>query len=490
MGCVYLVGGGPGDIGLLSVKGLQILQGADCIVYDRLINPALLQEAKENCECIYVGKENHHHTMKQEDINQLLVDKSKQYNCVVRLKGGDVYVFGRGGEEGQYLRSHHVSFEVIPGISSCIAGLAYAGIPITHRGVASGFHVISAHNQLDDISDIDYNALAKSRDTCVFLMGLSKLKEIVQHLIAAGKSLQCPIAIIANATLPQQEVQISTLENIVALHQQHPLPSPALIVVGDVVRLREQLNFFEETPLFHKNIVVPCVGTQPSKLAQMLQHHGANVREVQVSKLVEYKDALDQIDFASYQCIVLSSRHAVNFFMNALKRRRIDLRNLVHIQFAVVGEATKQALENYGIYPQYCPAYYSSEELCAILMDALNQDSKILIPKVKGSDEAWALLQAYAKVHLVPLYENQCVDTNLVSMEWNQVDAIVFTCSSSVIHTLSQSELLKHIHIYSIGKKTSETLQAYGIKKYIESSQASYPSLTDCILKKEGVQHV
>ena len=177
-GTVILVGAGPGDAGLITVKGLLAVQKADCIVYDRLAPPTLLLEAKDGCELIYVGKENHHHTMKQEDINRLLVQKSMEYETVVRLKGGDVYVFGRGAEEALFLKKHGVSVQVIPGISSCIAGPASAGIPITHRGKASGFHVVTAHDRRDKLADIDFNAMAAGKETCVFLMGLSKIGEI------------------------------------------------------------------------------------------------------------------------------------------------------------------------------------------------------------------------------------------------------------------------------------------------------------------------
>ena len=210
-------------------------------------------ETKKECECIYVGKANRNHTMVQEDINALLVAKAKENKIVVRLKGGDVYVFGRGGEEGLFLKENNIPFEVVPGISSSIAGLAYAGIPITHRGIATGFHVVTAHNKKDELADIDFNAMARSEDTCVFLMGLSKLNEIVEHLLEAGKRKDSKVAVISNATLPKQDVVIGTLETIIDEVEKHPLASPALIVVGEVVSLREHLNFFENRPLFTAN---------------------------------------------------------------------------------------------------------------------------------------------------------------------------------------------------------------------------------------------
>lgn len=482
VGKVYLVGGGPGDLELMSRKAFRLVAEADCLIYDRLIDDDILQYTKKECECIYVGKANRHHTMKQEEINALLVEKAKEYDCIVRLKGGDVYVFGRGGEEGLYLREQQVPFEVVPGISSSIAGLAYAGIPITHRGVATGFHVVTAHNKQDELADIDFNAMARSEDTCVFLMGLSKLEEITQHLLNAGKSADCKVAVISNATLPQQDVVVSTLEHIVDDVEKHPLVSPALIVVGEVVGLREKLNFFEENPLFQKRILLSRVGNETSKLKEQLKQLGADVNEVQVSELIENTEALDNVDYQKVTHIVLTSRHAIEYFMNSLMKNDIDIRMLSHIRFAVVGSSTAKTLRSYGIKADLIPTRYDSEALFTLLANDVQSDSHVLIPKVNGDHHEWNALKDICQTTIVALYENKSVCTDEMKKALEQTwDIAVFTCSSAVRNTLNVSDL-KVKDIVSIGNMTSATLEKYGIKQYHQSKQATYDSLVELIL--------
>ena len=231
-GTVYLVGAGPGDPGLMTQKGLDCLRRADCVVYDHLANDSLLLETKPDCEKIYVGKQAGNHTMPQEEINRLLAQKAQSCETVVRLKGGDVYVFGRGGEEGAWLRREGVPFVVVPGVTSAIAGLAYAGIPITHRGVARGFRVMTAHDKGGGLTNLDFDSMAHTDDTLVFLMGLSLLGEITSRLLAAGKPSGTPAAVISEATLPTQRVVTAPLSELEARVRENPLPSPALIAVS------------------------------------------------------------------------------------------------------------------------------------------------------------------------------------------------------------------------------------------------------------------
>ncbi len=244
MGKVYLTGAGPGDIELLTLKALKVIKRADVIIYDRLANPEILKEAKSGCEFVYVGKKEGNHTLPQEEINEVIYQKALQSETVVRLKGGDPFVFGRGGEEGLYLRERGVEFEVIPGITSSISVPAYAGIPVTHRGVAVSFKVITGHEAKGKkTSQIDWESL-RSDDTIIFLMGLHNLSKISSKLIEVGKPKDYPVAVISQGTLPTQQVVVSTLEDIV--QKAKDLPTPALIVVGEVVRLRDKLNWFEK----------------------------------------------------------------------------------------------------------------------------------------------------------------------------------------------------------------------------------------------------
>ncbi|MGN1343714.1 MAG: uroporphyrinogen-III C-methyltransferase [Traorella sp.] len=477
MGKVYLVGGGPGDEGLLTLKGYELIKKADCIVYDRLVNPHLLTYAKDNCELIYVGKKNHEHTMKQEDINQLLVDKACVYEHVVRLKGGDVYVFGRGGEEALFLRKHGIDFEVVPGISSSIAGLAYGGIPITHRGLASGFHVVSAHNRKDELSDIDFKSLAKSSDTTVFLMGLTMLDKIVNSLLKEGKKENTPIAIISNATLPTQKVITSTLADILQKVQKEPLPSPALIVVGDVVKLRSQLNFFEEKPLFGKKIMIPKVTNRISLLANQLKELGGQIEICQVSTMIENEHAFNQLNIKSFDWILFNSPYSVTCFMKTIKRNHLDIRQLHALSIAVIGESTAKELENYGIYPDIMPTIYTSEALIQEVLSHTNEKSRLLLPKGKGNDEKWQSLCEKRDVTIIPLYENIEVKS---SFDEN-FDMIIFTCSSAVNHTLKYIQLSDKTKVFSIGEKTSQTLEKYSITNYYQSEKATYASLIERI---------
>ncbi|MCK4441978.1 MAG: uroporphyrinogen-III C-methyltransferase [Sulfurovaceae bacterium] len=244
MGKVYLTGAGPGDIELLTVKALRLVKEADVIIYDRLANPQILQEAKNGCEFIYVGKEDSHHTLPQEEINEVIYQNALQYKTVVRLKGGDPLVFGRGGEEAIYLKERGIKFEFIPGITSAIAVPEYAGIPVTHRGVTVSFRVVTGHESKNkEHSQIPWENY-KTDDTIIFLMGLHRLKYISNKLIEIGKPKDYPIAVISRGTTKDEKTVIGTLENI--YQKAKDLPTPALIIVGEVVNLREQLNWFED----------------------------------------------------------------------------------------------------------------------------------------------------------------------------------------------------------------------------------------------------
>ena len=243
MAKVYLTGAGPGDLELLTIKALKVIQKADVIIYDNLINSKILQEVKEGCEFIYVGKEDGNHTLPQDEINETIFQNARKHTCVVRLKGGDPFVFGRGGEEALYLQERGISFEIIPGISSAISVPSYAGIPVTHRGISTAFKVVTGHISADkNSSNINWDDL-KSDDTIIFLMGLKNIKTICKKLLALGKSKDYPVAVISQGTTQEQKVVVSDLENIV--EQTKELPRPALIVVGEVVKLREKLQWFE-----------------------------------------------------------------------------------------------------------------------------------------------------------------------------------------------------------------------------------------------------
>lgn len=361
MGKVVLVGAGPGDEGLLTLKGEKYIKEADCLVYDRLSSPKLLELAKDTCELIYVGKENHKHVMKQESINELLFQKSNEYPLVVRLKGGDPYVFGRGGEEALYLTDKNVRVEVVPGVSSSVAALADAGIPITHRGIAKGFNVITAHSRKDEEADIDYSQLTDSTITCVFLMGLAHVKSIAKGLMDAGRDKNTPAAVISNATLPCQRKCIGKLCDIGHKIEQADLRSPAVIVVGDVVSLCDKLDFFEKRPMFGKKIIVPYIQSvdkymdmpyfrgKQSPLIEKLSELGADVTAVITGKIkpIIITDFQDKIKASDW--ILFTSKNGVKTFFYNLNKSKADIRILCGCQFGVVGSATAAELRKYHI---------------------------------------------------------------------------------------------------------------------------------------------
>jgi uroporphyrinogen III methyltransferase/synthase len=275
-GKVFLVGAGPGDPGLITVKGLKCLKQAEVIIYDRLIDERLLQEARSDAELIYVGKSAQHHALEQSQINELLIVKAQQNKIVVRLKGGDPFVLGRGGEEAEALASHKIPFEIVPGISSAIAVPAYAGIPVTHRGLSSSFAVFTGHEDPSkEDTSLAWDKLATGTDTLVFLMGVANLAQTASELIKNGRPPDTPAALIRQGTTPQQQTLVGTLENIAALAEQKKFKPPAVLLVGEVVKLRQHLAWFDNRPLFGHRILVTRSRHQASALSQLLTERGA-----------------------------------------------------------------------------------------------------------------------------------------------------------------------------------------------------------------------
>lgn len=502
-GTVTLLGGGPGDPGLITVKGLLALREADCIIYDRLSSPELLTECKKGCEKIYVGKASHHHTMPQDAINALLVEKAMQYRKVVRLKGGDVYVFGRGGEEGLYLRAHGVPFEVIPGISSALAGLAYAGIPITHRGLATGFHVVTAHNQRDVLADIDFAAMAAGRDTLVFLMGLSKLGEIVTGLLSAGMPEDTPAAVISHATCPEQKTCVAPLADIEQEVLLAGLTSPALIVVGAVAGLREQLDFYEKKPLFGKRYLVPKIGEKPSELAKILRTNGAQVDELVTGRIRTKPVLFTEQQFAGTDWLIFTSRNGVDAFFENLFASKLDVRALSGVKLAVIGNKTKEALKAHGLFADFVPKRQDSVSFAEELGDVVKKTDVVWYMRAEqaGSTLTGALSKMCV-LHESRVYENvpeESLRKNTSSeaetehgAEWEQrllsYDGICFTCASSANRILSGCSrgclqtLSEQGSVVSIGPQCTRTLHTLGIDSVRQAEDASYPAVADALL--------
>ncbi len=491
MGKVILVGGGPGDEGLITVKGLEAIKKADCIIYDRLSSLALLDNAKKDCELIYAGKENHHHTLKQDEINALLVEKSKKYTTVVRLKGGDVYVFGRGGEEGAYLRDNGVEFEVIPGVTSAIAGLAYAGIPVTNRKVATGFRVVTAHNRLDELADIDFASIVKNidKETCVFLMGLSKLGEITEKLKEAGAGSNVSMAVISNATTPAQKTCIGNVEDICEKVKKADIKSPALIVAGEVVLLRDKLNFYEEKPLFQRKYIVTKVGMEKSHITTLLENSGAYVKEIMTGEIENVYSAFDDTLLDDLDWCLFTSRNGVKAFFEKIGHERVDLRKLSNIRFAVVGDKTYDLLAGYGIYADMKSSKADGETFANELRTYVKKDDKVCFFKADTADDTVErILKDFCTYNEIIIYRNvdKIMDDRNSVDNFNEYDGVFFTCASSVKRFFERYELdakaKEKLNCFSIGAKTTKELKGLGIKNVLQAEKPDYVRLCKLVL--------
>lgn len=505
-GKVVLVGAGPGDTGLLTLKGEKYIKQADCLVYDRLSSPEFLSMAKAGCELIYVGKENHNHVMKQDAINELLYEKSKYHELVVRLKGGDPYVFGRGGEEALYLVDRNVEVEVVPGVSSSVAALAAAGIPITHRGIAKGFQVITAHSRKDEEADIDYSLLTDETITCVFLMGLAHVKSIAAGLMKAGRRSDTPAAVISNGTLAAQRKCIGTLADIGEKIEEAKLTSPAIIVVGDVVSLNDRLDFFEKRPLFGRKITVPYIKT--NELIAKLQQLGADITPVKtgIIKPVIIPKFVDKVRSADW--IVFTSKNGVRSFFYNLELAGADIRLIANARFAVVGKATEKELVKHHINADIIPAeqtgkgladamklcmpyvYGESDEDTFDLSNGNISDKmcKVCIFSAKeASPDLEAGLKEICELEKIDAYVNEQAYESIPEGIGNMVSEAVFTSASNVerfFHMLPENAYVETA--YSIGEKTTAALEQHNVREIVQADDSSYEALVDKISYKDA----
>ena len=420
-GKVYLVGAGPGDYKLLTLKALDCIKEAEVIVYDRLANPQYLELARPDAELIYVGKASSNHTMTQDEINEVLAVKAKEGKVVTRLKGGDPYVFGRGGEEGEYLLERNIAFEVVPGITSAIGGLCYAGIPITHRDYTPSFHVVTGHLKDETNDTINWNALAAMNGTIVFLMGLSNLHKICTNLMTEGMNPNTPAAVINWATRPNQKVATGTLVTLEEEVKKAGLTSPSLIVVGEVVRLREKLSFFENRPLFGQNIMVTRSRTQSSDLKAKLIELGANVFEVPTIEIQPRQG--EEIDaklqtLKDYSYIVFGSQNAVSLFFERLYALGKDARSLGEAKVVAVGSATAKCLATYGIRSDFMPERFTQESIAELLEDKLTKEDKVLIAQGNlARDVLYTKINEICEVETLLLYDTVLNESSKVRLK-------------------------------------------------------------------------
>jgi uroporphyrinogen III methyltransferase/synthase len=498
-GKVYLVGAGPGDPGLITVKGLDCIRKADVIIYDYLASPALLAHVGEDAETIYVGKKGGDHTLSQDGINALIVEKARTGLTVTRLKGGDPFIFGRGGEEAEVLIAAGIPFEIVPGVTSAIAAPAYAGIPLTHRKFTSTVAFITGHEEPGkDESNIDWPSLAKGIGTLVFLMGVKNLPHIVRQLTENGKPADTPVALVRWGTTTRQTTVVGTLATIVQRVEAARLKSPAIIVVGEVVRLRETMQWFEKRPLLGKRIVVTRARTQASDLVRRLSELGAACLECPTIKVEPPSDwaPLDGAiaNLADYHWVIFTSVNGVKFFFHRLFALGQDVRALHRVHTAAIGPVTAERLMDYGLKTDIVPESYRAESVVAAFGSQNLAKQAILIPRAAEARPVLPveLTRMGARVDEVPVYRTVPATDGaaelLIQLEKKQVDLVTFTSSStatnfkSLLPTERFEDLIRDLTVASIGPITTETAEKLGFRVRITAQTYTIEGLCDAIV--------
>ena len=495
-GKVYLLGAGPGDAALLTRKGYWCLQEADVVVYDYLACPSMLNVVKPDCTLIFAGKQAGHHFRKQQETNLLLAELAEQGKMVVRLKGGDPYIFGRGGEEAQVLQARGIPFEVVPGISSCYSAPSYAGIPVTHRAYASSFHVITGHKQTDHHLDVNFDVLAKLDGTLVFLMSLMNLPHIIEELIAHGKNIDTPVAVIQQGTTTHQKTAVGTLATIAEEVQRKQIHTPALTVIGDVVSLRSQLNWFEQGALFGKKVIATGTPAHTEKLSACLGQYGAETAEISlIACKTPKQNPLMQIDWSAFQWIVFTSANGVELFWKALRQSGTDLRKLTHMKFAAIGSGTASALAEQGIMVDCMPKRFESRYLAEMLISQLSEQDRVLLMRAEnGTVVLPELLQKAGKTCVsVPLYRTEADERKkeLLHLHLPDADYLVFSSASAVraYAQLRDPSVPCHAKVISIGAVTSGAAAECGIPVAYTAKEATVEGIAAAILQDAATEN-
>jgi uroporphyrinogen III methyltransferase / synthase len=481
---VYLVGAGPGDPGLLTVRGAEVLRRADVVVYDRLVHPSLLDHAPAGAERVYAGKAPGAAEMGQTEINALLVERGRAGEAVVRLKGGDPFVFGRGGEEAEALAAAGVPFEVVPGITSAIAAPAYAGIPVTHRGASTHFTVVTGHEDAaKDAPDVDWEALAKSGGTLVILMGAGRVADIAARLIAGGLSSGTPVAAVRNGTRADQRTARATLATVADAGVQ----PPSAIVVGEVAAL--DLAWFEARPLFGRSVVVTRAREQASELRRRLEELGAEVLELPAVAIEPVEFALPALD--GYAWLVFTSANGVTaFFDGGLARAGLDARALAGVRLAAIGPGTAAALAARGVRADLVPERFVAESLLEAFPAPAADGERVLIARAERARDVLpeGLAERGYGVDVLAVYRTVAAEPDPAAVERVQrgeVDALTFTSSSTVMNLCDLLSGLPEPQplVASIGPVTSKTAMERGLRVDVEATEHTIDGLVDALLR-------
>ncbi len=482
---VYLVGAGPGDPGLLTARALELIAGADVLVYDRLIPASALDGARPGATLIYAGKEGGGDSMPQAEIDRLVLEHGRTGAAVVRLKGGDPFVFGRGGEEAEALRDAGIPFEVVPGVTAGVAGPAYAGIPVTHRDAASAVAFVTGHEDPSkDSSAIDWSALAAFRGTLVFYMGVRRLSEICGRLIEGGRDPSEPAAVIERGTLPEQRVVTGPLDTIAAVAAEAGVRAPAVIVVGHVAALRARLQWFESRPLAGVTVAVTRARTQASALAGRLRGLGAAVVESPAIRIVPLDGPTP--DVRGYDLVCLTSPNGVRLLFSRLQDAGADARALAGARVAAIGPGTASALREHGVIADVVPERFVAEGLVEALAGV--PVSRALVARAAEARDVLvdALRERGAEVDVLALYETVAEPLSEAQLAAvGKADYVTFTSSSTVRFFLDSAGGLGsrlRARLVSIGPVTSATLRSHGLEPDVEASRHDIDGLIEALV--------
>lgn len=499
-GYVYLIGAGPGDPGLITVRGLECLGLADVVIYDYLANDRLLSHARQGAELIYAGKVGGAHNREQWQINEMLQQKAMAGKVVARLKGGDPFVFGRGGEECEALFAAGIPFEIVPGVTAGIGAAAYAGIPLTHRDLTTSVAFVTGHEHPSkDVSEIDWQRLSLGSGTVVFYMGVKNLPQITENLIAHGRSPGTPVALIRWGTRPDQQVLTGTLADIAEKARRSGFKAPAITVVGEVVRLREKLRWFDSRPLFGKGILVTRAADQAGEFASMLRSEGATVWECPTIRIVPPETPLE-LDAAinelpSFGWLIFTSINAVQHFFARLNAMGLDSRAVGSCRVCAVGPKTAASLGFYGIKADLVPNNYKAEGVIAAFSAMEMKGVRVLFPKADRAREVIpAGLSAMGAIVVDPVaYRNVIPDevdpAVLQALEQGQIQCVTFTSSSTadnLAKLLGENRflrLLQGVTVAAIGPVTAATCRELGLKVDIEPEEYTLAQMTGEIVK-------
>ncbi|MDY6903936.1 MAG: uroporphyrinogen-III C-methyltransferase [Thermodesulfobacteriota bacterium] len=500
LGKVYLIGAGPGDPELITVKGQNCIQKADVVVYDYLAAEQLLGLCSENAEVIYVGKKAGDHTLTQDKINALIAEKAEAGKVVARLKGGDPFIFGRGGEEAEVLAARNIPFEIVPGVSSAIAAPAYAGIPLTHRKYAASVSFITGHEDpTKETTGVNWQVLADNPGTLVFLMGVRNLSKIVTALMDHGKTGDTPVALVRWGTTPLQQTVTGNLQNIVKRVKEAGLTAPCIIVIGGVVEMRDVIGWFEKRPLLGKRIVVTRARPQASEFMKLLSGLGAacipcpTIRVVPPDDYTGLDKSLDQL--STYDWLIFTSVNGVDFFFKRLYQKGLDARALGHFKTAVIGPATEKRLAGQGINSDIVPENYRAESVVAAFQSEDVKGKRILLPRAAEARPILPeeLSKMGALVDEIPVYFTRQEDTSgnlLPALENREVDMVTFTSSSTVTNfrnllpadKAAADRLMTGVRIAAIGPITADTARKAGFDVHISADTYTIAGLADAIV--------